>query len=180
VAIEHRVRFAKLGNSLSALLSLSGLFGNVQCVVSLSAHWRSCAHCEWITKEAGGKLPVMMRLVAFPQIRRNTLALGLCLLAVLFALEAKTAWYGPAKGPGTDIQSQKALPADLPALVTHGASVLPQITFPLSSIFLRSIAAIGWVVAGSFPGINFDSDLVPYSAAPYFSPALFFRPPPLL
>ncbi len=57
----------------------------------------------------------MAGFLAFPKMRRNTLALGLCVLAVLFALEAKTAWYGPANGPGSDVRSQKALPADSPA-----------------------------------------------------------------
>lgn len=113
-------------------------------------------------------------------MRRNTLALGLCLLAVLFALEAKTAWYGPANGPRGDIQSQKALPADLPALVPHGVSTLPPITFSLSLIFLSSIAAIAWINAHFLPGADVDFHHIPVSAAPYFSPALFFRPPPAL
>lgn len=121
-----------------------------------------------------------MRLFASPQIRRNTLALGLCLLAMLFALEAKTAWYGPANGPRSDIQSEKARPADLPAVVTHGVSTLPLATFPLALVFLSSVAAIAWTGADFLSGIDVDFSHVPVSAAPYFSPGLFFRPPPAL
>jgi hypothetical protein len=113
-------------------------------------------------------------------MRRNTLALGLCLLAVLFALEAKTAWYGPAHGPSADIQSQKARPADLPAVVSHGASMLPPITFPPALIFLASVASIAWTNTDFLRGVDVDFNHVPVSAAPYFSPALFFRPPPAL
>ena len=108
------------------------------------------------------------------------MALGLCLLAVLFALEAKTAWYGPAKGPGTDVQSQKALPANLPAVVSHGVSKFPRVTFPLSLIFLASVATIAWTDANFLPGVDVDSNHIPVSAAAHFSPALFFRPPPAL
>jgi hypothetical protein len=41
--------------------------------------------------EHGGKLRMTIRFLTSSRMRRNTLALGLCLLAVLFALEAKTA-----------------------------------------------------------------------------------------
>jgi hypothetical protein len=123
---------------------------------------------------------MMVRFFVSPHMRRNTLALGLCLLTVLFALEAKTAWYGPAKGPGTDVQSQKALPTDLPAVVSHGVSKLALVTFPLAMIFLASAQAIAWTDANFLSGVDFDSNHIPVSAAAYFSPGLFFRPPPAL
>lgn len=119
-----------------------------------------------------------MRLFASPHMRQNTLALGLCLLAVLFALEAKTAWYGPINGPGRDIQSQKALPADAPAVVSHGVSTLPSATFPLALVFIASVAVIAWTNADFLRGVDIDCNRIPVSAAPYFSPGLFFRPPP--
>jgi hypothetical protein len=122
----------------------------------------------------------MVRFFASPQTSRNTLALGLCLLAVLFALEAKTAWYGPAKGPGSDIQSQKARPADLPAVVDHGISTRPPATLPLALIFIASVAAIVWMDSDFLPGVDVDFIQVPVSATPYFSPSLFYRPPPAL
>lgn len=111
---------------------------------------------------------------------RNTLALGLCLLAVLFALEAKTAWYGPTNGLCADIQSQKARPAKLPAVVSHGVSALPPATLPLALILLASLAGIARTVADFLPGIGIDFNCIPVSAACYFSPGLFFRPPPAL
>jgi hypothetical protein len=121
-----------------------------------------------------------MRLFVAPQIRRNTLALALCLLTVLFALEAKTAGYGPANGPSGDVQSQKALPADLPAVVSHGVSALPLAAIPLALIFAVSVAAFTWTSAHRLPGVSVDFNHIPVSAAPYFSPGLFFRPPPAL
>lgn len=122
----------------------------------------------------------MRRFFASPQMRRNTLALGLCLLAVLFALEAKTAWYGFANGRSSDVQSQKARPADLPAVVSHGVSTLPPATFPLALIFLASVTAIAWTDARFLPGVDVDFNHLPVSAASYFSSGLFFRPPPAL
>jgi hypothetical protein len=121
-----------------------------------------------------------MQFFGFPQMRRNTLALGMCLLAVLFALEAKTAWYGPANGPGIDIQSQKALPADLPAVVSHGISTHPPAAFPLAQMLFASIAALAWRQADVLPGTGIDCNHISVSAAPYFSPGLFHRPPPAL
>jgi len=113
-------------------------------------------------------------------MRRNTLALILCLLAVLFALEAKTAWYGPANGPRSDIQSQKALPADLPAAGHHGISAHQPATFPLALMFFEFVAAITWTGARFHPGIDIDFNYFPVSAASYFTPGLFYRPPPAL
>lgn len=123
---------------------------------------------------------MMMRFLASPHMRRNTLALGLCLLAFLFALEAKTAWYSPANGPGRDIQSQKAFPKELPVPVPHGISKIHQATFPIDLIFLASIVSLAWTNADFQPGVDAEFNRIPVSAAPYFSPGLFFRPPPTL
>ena len=94
---------------------------------------------------------MMVRFFVSPHTRRNTLALGLCLLAVLFALEAKTAWYGPTNGPSSGIQSQKARPADLPAVVSHGVSTLAPVTVPHALILLAPAAAIAWTDAHCSP-----------------------------
>lgn len=66
-----------------------------------------------------------MNLFPSFRVRRDTLALGLCLLAALFALEAKIAWYGPTAGPEVDISRRKALPADLPSVVSHQSPSQP-------------------------------------------------------
>jgi hypothetical protein len=114
------------------------------------------------------------------RMRRNTLGFGLCLLAALFALEAKIAWYGPANGPGVDIRSQKALPADLPSVVSQESRSQPSFAFPVAFLLLTSIGAFAWMGTDFLPGIDVDCNHVPISSAPYFSPALFFRPPPAL
>jgi hypothetical protein len=129
-------------------------------------------------EEHGGRLRMMIRFFASAHMRRNTLALGLCLLAVLFALEAKTAWYAPANRQGTDIQNQKARPVDLPAVVSHGVSTLPPAT--LAVVFMASVAAIAWTNAHFLRGVDIDFNHISVSTSPYFSPVLFFRPPPAL
>jgi hypothetical protein len=119
-----------------------------------------------------------MRFFADLQMRRNALAFGLCLLAVLFAVEAKTAWYGPPNGPGVDIQSQKALRADLPLVVSRGISTHPESPFPLALLLFVSVAAKSWLGPDSLRGIDLHINRIPISSAPYFSHGLFFRPPP--
>lgn len=121
-----------------------------------------------------------MRLPPSFRTRRGLLALGLCLLAALFALEAKIAWYGPAHGVGVDVSSQKALPADLPALVSHGgSSQLPE-TLLLASLLLMSIGAIAGNAKDFSSRIDVDFPHIPVASAPCFAIALFFRPPPAL
>jgi hypothetical protein len=127
-----------------------------------------------------GSLELKMDLLPSLRIRQGVLALGLCLLAALFALEAKTAWYWAANGPGVDISSQKAFPADLPTVVCRQSpSQLPNI-LPLAMLLLTSMGAIAWKGKGFLRGIDVDFNHVPVSSAPYFSPSLFFRPPPAL
>jgi hypothetical protein len=121
----------------------------------------------------------MLRFFASTGMKRSALAAGLCLLAVLFAVEAKTAWYGPANGPGVHIQSQKALPADLPVVVSHGVSThTSQFLFTL--LLVASVAAIARPGADFLGRIDLDFNYISVSSAPYFSHGLFFRPPPAL
>jgi hypothetical protein len=122
----------------------------------------------------------MERFFASPQMRRNTLSLVLCLLAVLFALEAKTAWYGPAKGPGSDVQSEKARPADLPAAASERSVSALSWPLPLALIFSAALAAMAYVGAGFLSRAGCDPDSISVSASPYFFAGLFFRPPPAL
>ena len=121
-----------------------------------------------------------MDLLPSLRIKQGMLALGLCLLAALFALEAKAAWYGPANGPGVDISSQKALPADLPTVASRQSSSQLPDTLPVALLLLASIGAMAWKSTDFLPGIDVDFNHVPVSSAPYFSPSLFFRPPPAL
>lgn len=112
-------------------------------------------------------------------MRRSALAVGLCLLAVLFALEAKFAWYGPASGPLTSIQSAKARPADLPELVPHGASVQADAHLQFALLCISATAA-ALTKAESFRRLDLASKRQSPFATTYFSPGLFFRPPPAL
>jgi hypothetical protein len=117
-------------------------------------------------------------LVASPNFRRTSLALVLCVLAFLFALEAKAAWYGPVVGPGSDMQAEKALPADLTKMVEHGVTtpepVHPQ--FPDSILTAWAVVLCGGAVV--LPVRVIVNEHLQVSAAPYFSPSIFFRPPP--
>jgi hypothetical protein len=117
---------------------------------------------------------------ASPFRRRTPLALGLCLLAFLFAIEAKTAWYGPAVGFGSSVRAAKAQPVATPKVVEHGVpapdpahphvpfAALPPIAVALSLCF--SVQARSAVLLGH----------ISQFAAAGFSYSNLFRPPPAL
>src|SRR5436305_6900250 len=105
----------------------------------------------------------------------TVLGMLLCLLAALFAVEAKVAWYGPAGSPCVQISSAKLQPADTPRL----AAPIDAPSFPIA--WLPQVAAILafamiWRRAGILPR-HFSPFVVPGSPR-YFS-SLFFRPPPV-
>jgi hypothetical protein len=117
---------------------------------------------------------------ASPSYRRTPLALGLCLLAFLFAIEAKTAWYGPAAGFGSIVRAAKAQPVASPEVVEHGVpapdpahphvafALLPQIaTVMFASLPARALVRV-------LPGQHL------HFLAAGFSFASLFRPPPAL
>ncbi|HEY1768157.1 MAG TPA: hypothetical protein VGG26_10895 [Terracidiphilus sp.] len=107
---------------------------------------------------------------------RIALACGLCLLAVVFSLEAKTAWYGPALGAGSAVRAAKALPADMLRAVEHGVPVPdpihPALAFAVLTAFL-SIRLADAPVCGELV-----RNLPSVARAAFFSPFIFFRPPP--
>jgi hypothetical protein len=106
-------------------------------------------------------------------------AFGLCLLAFLFAVEAKTAWFGPIIGPGSNVRAAKALPESSPRVVEHGFS-LPIVAHPgvpyaaLTCLVIASIFALNW----SFIETT-SLACRPLFSEFYFSPPSFFRPPPI-
>jgi len=118
-------------------------------------------------------------LAVSPAICRRVLACWLCALALVFAFEAKTAWYGPDCGPGSAVRAAKALPADLPQVVSHGVPtpdpVRPAIPFLIFGIFALP----------GLSGLKFDMMRSPHRRARMiaplsnFSPPQFFRPPPI-
>lgn len=134
--------------------------------------------CKSAGGDLHGKMIINMDFLGVAAMKRNTLALGLCLLAALFALEAKTACYGPLNRSEKDLRSEKALPADLPALVSSGVPSLARTALPLAIVFV-SLAPIIVRIDADFPlRIVVESKRIPVSALPYFSSGLFFRPPP--
>jgi hypothetical protein len=122
---------------------------------------------------------MLRRTTASTAFWRTALTFGLCLLAFVFAVEAKTAWYGPAAGPGSAVRAAKALPADMPRVIGHGIPVPdpihPQIPFAL----VASLAVLRSAADKPHCDEARRDDLQPSHAA-CFSPQQFFRPPPVL
>jgi len=112
--------------------------------------------------------------------RRTMLAFGLCLLVFVFAIEAKTAWFNPAGASGSEIAAAKARPADLPSLVAHGVPVPDPVHPQIFFIFLTVLTAASLWKADALPGHSIKYSRLTVSSAAYFSPKLFFRPPPIL
>jgi hypothetical protein len=108
---------------------------------------------------------------------RSLLAIGLCLLAFSFAMEAKLAGYGPRGGPASDVSAAKALPADVPDLVPHGVPAPDPFHPQVPIAFLLTLAA-GCVLMDVQLKLQSARAHLPVSAASYFSPNAFFRPPP--
>ena len=113
---------------------------------------------------------------ASPAICRKLLTCWLCLLAVVFAFEAKTAWYGPSAGPWSAVRAAKALPADLPQIVSHGIPapdpVHPAIPFLIFAAFVLSAGSEFQLTRKAAHGPG------PLAVAATFFPPHFFRPPP--
>lgn len=115
---------------------------------------------------------------ASPSYRRAPLALGLCLLAFLFAIEAKTAWYGPAAGFGGSVRAAKAQPVASPEVVEHGVPApdpaRPHVAFAL----LPQIATKVFAGLSARSRDEAFSGHLSHSFSAGFSFANLFRPPP--
>ena len=117
--------------------------------------------------------------IATKHLRRSILAFGLCLLAFVFAVEAKLACYDPQQGLRIDVSAAKAFPADIPSVVPHGLSS-PDVIHPFIPVaeilaFAAGSALAADAVLTSVPLHNHLS----FTAASFFSPPVFFRPPPV-
>ena len=111
--------------------------------------------------------------------RRTALALGLCLLAFGFAMEAKLACYSPAGSSSSDIVAAKARPADLPQVVSHAVQAPDPAHSRILVVFLAGLTAPSLRTADSLLVRNSAYNHSSVSSAAYFSPNLFFRPPPI-
>lgn len=110
-------------------------------------------------------------------MRREIFALVLCLLAMLFALEAKIAWYLPPHTAGSEMQAAKALPADTPQEIPHGLPGQPPLFFLLCISILCAVTNVCTRKTLLFCDGRVN-DRSPSSSS-VFSPDRFFRPPPV-
>jgi hypothetical protein len=112
--------------------------------------------------------------------RRTLPAFCLCLLAFVFAVEAKTAWYGPAAGIGSNISAAKARPAATPKLVQHHIPTIDPAHPQNLAASLLSVAS-AWLAATPVPrGSLVRHRSVHVASAAFFSAANFLRPPPVV
>ncbi|SRR6266567_4402156 len=116
-------------------------------------------------------------------IRQSRLAaiLGivLCLLAALFAVEAKIAWYSPAGSASALISSTKLQAADAPKLISHA----PSAPAPPSLHFIEIAAVLAlalFCLAIMSRAARTSPRRLQVCVSPGFSECLFFRPPPSL
>lgn len=111
-------------------------------------------------------------------IQRSVLAMALCILAFLFAFEAKLAWYSPAGLASNQVSAAKALPVDTPALVSHGAPApdraLALIAFSGIAILVAVCAAISEISRIRSGSSGHPSRFIPL----YLLSPIDFRPPP--
>ncbi len=111
--------------------------------------------------------------------RRNRLtALGmvLCLLAVIFAVEAKLAWYSQDATARVELSALKLRADEAPKQIADmqgASSALPDLLPQIELILAFSLVA----VVGAFRPDNADSHLR-ITASPGAYPPLFLRPPP--
>ena len=104
----------------------------------------------------------------------TVLGILLCLLAALFAVEAKLAWFGPEGSPTAQISSAKLQPADAPKALAQ--SHVPSIPFAL----FRQFAAILVLLSITCPLVLIATPVRASidPGSPGFFSSLFFRPPP--
>jgi hypothetical protein len=101
----------------------------------------------------------------------------LCLLATLFAVEAKMAWYGPKSAPAIQISSSKLQQAEAPRLVANtytATRTVPE--FLEIGVILALVLMMGTTTAASIRSFIQPAKRISWN----FPPQLFFRPPPTL
>ncbi|MGA7257148.1 MAG: hypothetical protein WCF17_03555 [Terracidiphilus sp.] len=106
--------------------------------------------------------------------RISALGALLCVLAAVFAVEAKVAWYSPNGRVRVELSSTKLQAADATRQIDQTlAAPAPVPHFPVELLLFLSFAAV--------VPILFIPRLAPVPPAPAwtsFSPPHFFRPPP--
>lgn len=130
-------------------------------------------------KFADGTLIYMQGWFESRHLRLTTVGIVLCLLAALFAVEAKIAWFSPAGSGCAQMSAAKARPAEQPKLLPVRLTwpdAAPQdfAFYPAIFINLFLLCALAAVVLAGRP------EAPAADASPAFAAALFFRPPPSL
>jgi hypothetical protein len=109
-------------------------------------------------------------------LRLTALGIVLCVLAAVFAFEAKWAWFSPAGSPSAQISAAKPQPADAPRQIAQAlASPVLVHYIPAQAPLLLALAVL---VAATVPFRGSVRDGLKVSASSSFSPPLFLRPPP--
>jgi hypothetical protein len=151
------------------------------CAVTKIVQQARCAgnlHSDSLNQCACYTSPMSGRSIASRTIPLSALAVVLCVLAFLFACEAKFAWYSPTNDASNQVSAAKALRVDAPALVTHGISstdrALAQAAFSATAILIAFCAALigSWQRRSALS--SHSSDYLPS----YLRSPIDFRPPP--
>jgi hypothetical protein len=118
------------------------------------------------------------RSAASLPVQRSILAIVLCVLAFLFAFEAKLAWYSPASDLASQVSAAKALRVDAPSPVSHGVAAPYRGLAGVTSLAIAVLASFLALLIEAepkrlSPGRNSFIKLPAYLHFPFD-----FRPPP--
>jgi hypothetical protein len=111
-------------------------------------------------------------------MRFTALGVVLCVLAFLFAFEAKLAWFSPLGSPPSQISAAKLQPADASKQI---AAVLaaPGVLHPMSVGAAQALLfALPVLIVDRRPVRRAVRDRFKVCSFPGFIPSLFVRPPP--
>lgn len=111
------------------------------------------------------------------RLRVTSFGIALCLLAAVFAIEAKVAWFSPAGSPSAQISASKLQMADGSRESAHasvGAHPINPAHSPLPRIFAVAVATVA-----AIPFRRPLRDVFIVEVSPGFHAPLFRRPPPL-
>jgi len=128
-------------------------------------------------KSPNGKLLNMQGGFLIRHSRLTALGIMLCLLAALFAVEAKIAWFSPAGSAGAQISFAKARPAEPPKMLPQrfvSPALAPHEAY--GTLSMLALVLLLAVVTGLVSQVVHAR--TPVFSSPGFSSALFFRPPP--
>ena len=111
--------------------------------------------------------------------RLTALGIIICLLAALFAVEAKIAWFSPAGSAGAQFSASKACPAEQPKMLPARLAWPESPSHEFSAVLALLVAFLLALLSpagtmGLFP------DRAKPAGLSGFDAALFFRPPPIL